>query len=166
MPAIAYYSDPCIAAGGVNARAFFGGFGHGMGGSAKEVFIKGTFTAAPLITDYINLIWVPKGFRVTGCTISADDMDTSTGMTIDIGDSGDQDRLIAASAVAQANTLKVDTLRPTAISSGVITLGFGYKYTADTLLVATVLAAPSGTGSAGSIYVGLRGVLEATSVAP
>lgn len=158
MVAIPYYSDAVTANGGVNAKAF--GVGHGFGNNAKEVFIKGSFTAAPLITDYINMLWVPKGFRVTGCTLTAEDMDSSTGITIDIGDAGDPDRLIAASAVAQAATLKVDTIRPSVLSSGVISLGFGYKYTADTLIVATVLAAPSGTGAAGSIFMALRGVIE------
>lgn len=161
MTAIAYYSDVALANGGANYKGV--GPGHGLGGTLKEWWVKGTFTAAPLITDYINMLWVPKGFRVTGCTISAEDMDTSTGITLDVGDSGDQDRLIAASAVAQANTLKVDTLRPTALSSGVPTLGFGYKFTADTLIVVTVLAAPSGTGSAGSVFLGLRGVIEGVS---
>ncbi len=152
MVAIAYYSDQRIANGGALATGRVG-TGHGMGGDTKTFHFKGTFTAAPLITDYIELGMLPKGLRVTGCTISATDMDTSTGMLMDLGDAGDADRLIAASAVGQANTLKTDTLRPTALTSNVVTLGHGYKYTADTLLVLTVGTAPSGTGSAGSVIV-------------
>ena len=161
MTAIAYNSDQMIANGGAGAKNF--GLGHGYGGVAKEYIWRGKFTAAPLITDYINMGWVPKGFRVTGCTITAEDMDTSTGLTLDVGDAGDQDRLIAASAVGQANTLKVDSLRPSAITGAEPTLGFGYKYTADTLIVVTALAAPSGTGSAGYVLVSLRGVIEGSA---
>lgn len=162
MAAIVYQSDQRIANGGVNATGRVG-TGHGMGGDTKTLYFKGTFTAAPLITDYIELGHAPKGFRVTGATISATDMDTSTGMLMDLGDAGDPDRLIAASAVGQANTLKVDTLRPTALTSGVVTLGHGYKYTEDTLLVLTVGTAPSGTGAAGTVIVSLTGVIEGSA---
>ena len=159
MTAIVYQSDQRIANGGANATSRIG-TGHGMGGDTKTFHFKGTFTAAPLITDYIELGYLPKGFRVTGCTISATDMDTSTGMLLDLGDADDADRLISDSAVGQANTLKVDTLRATALTSNVVTLGHGYKYTADTLLVLTVDTAPSGTGSAGTVLVSVSGIIE------
>ena len=153
-----YNSNQMLANGGASAVRVGGG--HGMGGDTKTFFFLAPITAAPLLADVINLGWVPKGFRVTGVTITATDMDTSTGMLVDVGDAGDADRLVADSAVGQANTLKVDTIRPSALTSGVVTLGFGYKYTADTLLYATVDTAPTGTGSAGTLLISVSGVIE------
>lgn len=161
MPAIAYYSNQRIANGGALATGRVG-TGHGMGGDTKTFHFQGAFTAAPLITDYIELGMVPKGFRVTGVTISATDMDSSTGMLMDLGDAGDPDRLVAATTVGQANTLST-ALRAPAVTSGAVTLGHGYKYTEDTLLVVTVGTAPSGTGAAGTVVVSVFGVIEGSA---
>lgn len=127
-------------------------FGTRIGqGAARELV---TATAIVAMTtamidntnDLVGLFWLPKGAVVVGVTVAASDMDTNGAPTLafDIGDADDQNRLIAASAVGQAGTLKVDTVVPST--------GFLYKYTADTLINAYVQAVAA-TGAAGTLYV-------------
>lgn len=74
---------------------------------------------------------VPKGAEMARVTVSA-----PTGVTVEVGDAGDTDRLLAATAAA------------TAPVSGIATTGFGYQYPAETLIsvrIATATAAVNGT---------------------
>lgn len=93
--------------------------------------------------DDVGLFRVPKGAVIVGGTISATDMDSSTGLAIDVGDSGDEDRLFAASTVGQAATL----------SSALAPAGHLYKYTAETQIRAYIQTAASGTPAAGTLKV-------------
>lgn len=93
--------------------------------------------------DDVGLFYVPKGAVIVGATISATDMDSSTGLAIDVGDAGDEDRLIAASTVGQAGTL----------SSALAPAGHLYKYTAETQIRAYIQTAASGTPAAGTLKV-------------
>lgn len=96
--------------------------------------------------DDVGLFYVPKGAVIVGATISATDMDSSTGLAIDVGDSGDEDRLIAAATVGQAGTL----------SSALAPAGHLYKYTAETQIRAYIQTAASGTPAAGTLKVSVE----------
>lgn len=104
------------------------------------------FTTAMIdnANDDCGLFRVPKGAVIVGGTISATDMDSSTGLAIDVGDSGDEDRLFAASTVGQAATL----------SSALAPAGHLYKYTAETQIRAYIQTAAS-SGAAGTFKVSL-----------
>jgi hypothetical protein len=100
-------------------------------------------------TDEVGLFYVPKGFMPTSINFSTTDMDSSTGLLWDVGDDGDEDRLIAAfsgQAAGQQNAL-------------VATTGFLYKYTARTLIKAYVNTAATG-GAAGTLKVVLKGIVD------
>lgn len=78
-------------------------------------------------------------------------MDTggSPSLTLNIGDSGDADRLFAASTVGQAGTL----------SSALATTGAGYQYTSKTLITG-VANANAATGAAGTVNLTVLYVVE------
>src|SRR5262245_17698146 len=88
--------------------------------------------------DDVGLFWLPAGAVIVGGTLSATDMDSSTGLAIDVGDSVDEDRLFAASAVGQAGTT----------SASLATAGHLFKYTAKTQIRAYIQTAASGTPAA------------------
>lgn len=94
--------------------------------------------------DDIGLMYVPAGAVITGVTVSATDMDTngSPALAIDIGDSSDEDRLVAASTVGQAGTL----------SSSLARTGHLYKYVTRTQLRAYIQTAAA-TAAAGTLNV-------------
>lgn len=99
------------------------------------------------VNDEVGLFYLPKGAVITGITASATDMDTNASPTLafDIGDDGDEDRLMAATTVGQAATL----------SSALAVTGHLYKYTTATLIKAYVQAV-SATGAAGTLRVTVR----------
>ena len=103
------------------------------------------------VDDEVGLFYVPKGFVVTGATISGTDMDTNVSPTLafDVGDDADENRLIAAGAVGQAATL----------SSALAPAGHLYKYTAKTLIKAYVQAVAA-TGAAGTLKVEVEGFVD------
>lgn len=100
--------------------------------------------------DDVGLFYAPAGFVVIGGTISATDMDSSTGLAIDVGDSGDEDRFFAASAVGQAATF----------SAALAPAGHFYKYTSRTEVRAYIQTAASGTPAAGTLKVALWGFID------
>lgn len=125
--------------------------GHGLGGNAKAFYFEVACTAAPSTSDTINFGYVPKGFRLLFATLEATDMDTNVSptLTINVGDSGDADRIFAASNVAQAGTL----------STALAVTGGAYVYT-DRTLITGVANANAATGAAGTLYLSLVGILE------
>lgn len=94
--------------------------------------------------DDVGLFYVPKGAVIVAAGIAATDMDTngSPALAIDVGDSGDEDRIFAASTVGQAGTASFAMART----------AFLYKYTSETQIRAYIQTA-SGTGAAGTLYV-------------
>lgn len=136
-----YYTDKSRAFG---TRI---GQGHARQDITAEAIVAVTTAMIDNTNDVIGLFYLPKGAVVVGVTVAATDMDTNVSPTLafDIGDSGSQARLMAASTVGQAGTLS------TAMARG----GFLYKYTADTLISAYVQAAAA-TGAAGTLYVAVR----------
>lgn len=76
-------------------------------------------------------IRVPKGAEIARVTVSG-----PTGVTFEVGDAADTDRLLAATAAA------------TAPVSGIATTGYGYRYAEETLIsvrIAAATAAVDGT---------------------
>jgi hypothetical protein len=123
---------------------------HGLANNMKAFYFEVACAAAPSTSDTINFGYVPKGFRLLHATIEATDMDTGgPTLTLNVGDSGDADRIFAASTVGGTGTL----------SSAIATTGFGYKYT-DKTLITGVAAANATTGAAGTILVALFGIQE------
>jgi hypothetical protein len=132
-----YYTD--------KSRSFGARIGSGVHRQDITVATRVAITTAMMdnVDDECGLFWLPAGAVVTGITVSATDMDTgSATLAYDIGDDGDEDRLMAASAVGQAGTL----------SNAMARTGHLYKYTSDTLIKAYVNAV-SATGAAGTLNV-------------
>ena len=74
---------------------------------------RGEFSlaAALVINDTIDLVTVPAGHFVTDAVLISDDLDTGTGITLDVGiKAGDTDQFFAASTVAQAGGVVRPTL--------------------------------------------------------
>jgi hypothetical protein len=123
---------------------------HGLSNNLKAFYFEVACAAAPSTSDTINFGYVPKGFRLLHATIEATDMDTGgPTLTLNVGDSGDADRIFAASTVGGTGTL----------SSAIATTGFAYKYT-DKTLITGVAAANATTGAAGTIILALFGIQE------
>jgi hypothetical protein len=123
---------------------------HGLANNLKAFYFEVACTAAPSTSDTINFGYVPKNFRLMHATIEATDMDTGgPTLTLNVGDSGDADRIFAASTVAGTGT----------VSSAIATTGLGYKYS-DKTLITGVAAANATTGAAGTIILVLFGIQE------
>jgi hypothetical protein len=88
-------------------------------------------------------IRVPKGAEIAFVQLGATDLDSSTGITLSIGDASANARLMVANAIAQTGAVPV--------GPSIATAGFGYKYTDETLVQVYVAVAPTGTPAAGTI---------------
>lgn len=124
---------------------------HGLASDLKTAFFEVACTAAPSTSDTINFGYVPAGARVIQAVLESTDMDTNgtPTLTINVGDSGDADRLFAASTVGQTG----------ALSTAVAVTGAGYKYDTETLITG-VANANAATGAAGTLYLSLLYVVE------
>lgn len=126
----------------------------GVGWNRQLVVLEAQVAMTTAMTDNANddvgLFYAPAGFVVVGGSISATDMDSSTGLAIDVGDSGDEDRLFAASAVGQAATF----------SNSLAAAGHMYKYTSRTEIRAYIQTAVSGTPAAGTLKVAIFGFID------
>lgn len=105
-----------------------------------------TVSAAGLTLNALfGSIKVPKGAVIIGAQLKSTDIDTgSAAVILAVGDTGDDDRLITGSTAGQAGTFS-NTLAVT---------GFGYQYTAETLVQVKVTTAPA-TAAAGTITYGV-----------
>lgn len=88
-------------------------------------------------------IRVPKGAEFAFVQLDATDLDSSTGITLSIGDAADNDRLMLANSIAQTGAVPV--------GPSIAKTGFGYKCTEETLVQVYVAVAPTGTPAAGTI---------------
>ena len=116
----------------------------GPAGNVLVAYAEVACTAAPATTDTINFFDLPAGARVLQATLESTDMDTNgtPTLTLNVGDSGDADRLFAASTVGQSGTA----------STAVAVTGAGYKYTSKTRITG-VANANAATGAAGTLYL-------------
>lgn len=124
---------------------------HGPAQSVKVAYFEVSCTAAPSTSDTINFGYLPANARVLLAVLESTDMDTggSPSLTINVGDSGDADRLFAASTVGQTG----------ALSTAIATTGAAYKYTSKTLITG-VANANAATGAAGTLYLTIFYVVE------
>lgn len=124
---------------------------HGLSGNVKTAYASVSCTAAPSTSDTLNFFYLPAGARVVGGWLKASDMDTngSPTLTLNIGDSGDADRLFAASTVGQAGTA----------SNTFAATGILYQYASKTLITG-VANANAATGAAGTVELCLHYVVE------
>ena len=99
--------------------------------------------------DEVGLFWVPKGFIPTSITFNATDLDDGTALVWDVGDDGDENRLMDGITTGQAAGTSV----------ALAETGFLYKYTTRTLIKAYVKTA-AGTPVAGTIKVLLSGFVD------
>lgn len=101
------------------------------GGTLSVLDYSFTLTTAANATGIVSrVLWVPSGFRLWGFGGNIADVDSATGLVWDLGDSGDQDRIIAASTVGRsAGQLNSDDIA---------VAGMGYQYTANTDILLTV----------------------------
>lgn len=134
-----------------NVRLKQGVSAGGSAGSVKVAYAEVTCGAAPSTSDTIEFFYLPAGARVLHATIEATDMDTNVSptLTINVGDSGDADRIFAASTVGQAGTA----------STAAAVAGAGYKYSSKTLITGTA-ANNAATGAAGTIYLWIMYVTD------
>lgn len=109
-----------------------------------------TVTAGQLTLNALfGSVKVPKGAVYLGALLLSTDIDTngSPAVVLSIGDSGDDDRLIAGATVGQAG----------GIDTGLETTGFGVMATAETTIQVKVKTAPAtaagGTLTYGVLYV-------------
>jgi len=100
----------------------------------------------------VTLFRVPAGFVVCDLKVTTTDMDSNGTplLTFKLGDSGDDDRLLAASTIAQTGT--------NAYASLVATTGLLYQYTTETEIQFTCSAAAA-TAVAGTLTVALIGYI-------
>lgn len=96
--------------------------------------------------DDVGLFWVPKGAVPVSCCLRVTDVDTDASPAIvwDVGDSGDEDRLLAAVTTGQA----------AGRTDEIADAGFLYKYTARTQIRAYVKTAAA-TGATGTLKFSL-----------
>lgn len=132
--------------------------GPGLVRQPVEEFVSLNLSTAMIdnANDDIGLFYVPAGAVILGCTVSGTDMDSNgtPALAIDIGDSGDEDRLIAGATVGQAATL----------SSALAVTGHLYKYTARTQIRAYIKTAAA-TAVAGTLNVSIRYVVDSSFAA-
>lgn len=109
---------------------------------AGEVITVAT-TQLTLGTLLGNIV-VPKGAEIAFVQLDATDLDTNgtPTLTLEIGDAGDTDRLLAANAIGQTGAAVVG---PTIAKTG-----FGYRYAEETL-VSVRVAVAAATAAAGTI---------------
>ncbi len=130
------------------AKSAVGAYSYGPGAARQvvvmEAIIAMTTAMIDNAADDVGLFYLPEGAVIVGIAASATDMDTNGTPTlaIDIGDSSDEDRLLAASTIGQAGTL----------STALARTGHLYKYTTRTQLRAYIQTAAA-TAAAGTLKV-------------
>ena len=118
----------------ITLRTPIPGFGAG-GGQVRRQLATVTIPAATATTDVIQFFNLPPNSVVIDGWLKADDLDTGTTVTINVGDSGDVDRYFAASTVAQAGGV----VRMT------VATGFNVTNVYKTLVTGALAAGPSTT---------------------
>jgi hypothetical protein len=95
---------------------------------------------------------VPAGARIIGVVLGCRDCDSTNTLTLDVGDSGDDNRLVSAATIGQAGGISTALVAAT---------GIGYQYTAATeLQVTPAAAATNSSGTAGFVTLLVHYVVE------
>lgn len=108
-------------------------------------FASVSVSSAAADGDVVQLFKVPGNATIVGGVLRCSDMDTNASptVTVHVGDADDADRLFSASTVARAGGSDVN----------LALTGLGYKYTADTLVYATINS--PATGATGTVALTL-----------
>jgi cell division protein FtsI/penicillin-binding protein 2 len=116
---------------------FNGAFQESTGCEVQSVGAYWSLGSATLGTaDVLSGPIVPAGARIMGVHLAATDLSTAADITLDVGDSGDDNRLVAASTIGQAG----------GSTTTLALAGIGYKYTAATEIQVTPAAAAAANG--------------------
>lgn len=126
-------------------------------GISHSVYGEYTLTSAAelgTINNVIEMVRVPKGARVIGLLAEMVDNDGGSSFTLDIGDGGDVDRLVAASTVGQSAGYVVN-------SDLVKAQALGYVYTQEDTIDFLVHAAPaSAAATSGKVRLIVHYVMD------
>lgn len=111
----------------------------------SQVFQFTVPTAGFIINDTVKLCKIPgnarNGVILLDILLNVPDLDTATGVTLDLGDGGSATRYLSASTTGQA--------AGTLTSGSMITASIPHLYTADDYLILTIHAAPTTSATTG-----------------
>lgn len=143
-----YYSNRTSSTGSHYVRK-----DHGLN---ADFCIATDASTALVLNDVIKLFTVPAGAIIVGLKYGGTARNSGNDRALTIGDAGDTDRLVttASGTFFRDNSVSMadfvagnSTVNHAGTgSSVVVNKGFGYKYTADTDIIATITTA--GTGNA------------------
>lgn len=122
--------------------------GNGLGGNFKVATGEVAVDTSLDTSDTIEFFKMPAGATILYALLEADDLDSATGITINVGDSGSATRIFSASTVGQAGTA----------SAASAATGLFYTYSAETLVTGALQANATGA-QAGSIRLAIGYVL-------
>jgi hypothetical protein len=129
----------------------------GVGWYRQEMALGGSFaittTHLGTINNTVALFTVPKSFVITGIAMDNPQFDSSTGLTVSLGDAGSATRLVSSSTSFRAAAYS------TALAPGTL----GYKFTANTDILLTMTAAAT-TAVAGSLVLYLKGHIASPTI--
>lgn len=95
------------------------------------VYATYAFTSAPALNDLVQMMTIPAGATIVSVILDSDKLDTSTGMTLDVGDGTVANRYLAASNLPQAGGAAVAN----------VAAAYGFQYTVNTPLYVKIHAA-------------------------
>ena len=124
--------------------AGYPGSAHDLAGVQHTAYATYEIGAALVVNDVIQMLKVPANARITGCVLKTDDLDTdgTPAIVLDVGDTGDTDRLIDGATVGQAGGTS---------SALVSSTGQFYQYTAETMISVLVQVAPATGATSGAL---------------
>ena len=124
----------------------------GMAGTPLVAFASYSVTAALALNDVIQMLKLPPRARVIGVALQTTDLDTggSPAIVLDVGDTGDTDRLIDGATTGQSGGINTTIVAST---------GFGYQYTAETTISVLVQVAPATGATSGTINLAVTYVM-------
>lgn len=119
---------------------------HSLPGAGVVIAARAKYTliAALVINDVIQMVKVPKGACILEVILTSDDLDSSTGVVLAVGDGVTADRFISGSTVGQAGGIvRMGSGVTAANQSG----ASAFQYTVDDTVDVKVTTAPSGTAA-------------------
>ena len=122
---------------------------------ADWAFATYTITAAFVINDVIQMVKIPKGATVLELIFHTTDLDTSTGIVLQIGDGNDVDRYVKDSTIGQTG----GTVR---LGSGIVNnSAANYTYTDEDTIDVKITTAASGTAAtSGSLSIAVAYTMQ------
>jgi hypothetical protein len=99
-------------------------------------------SAVALTNNVFQMVKIPQGAVILEVILATDDLDSSTGLVLDVGDGTTHDRFISGQTTVGRATgvCRLDQVD-----------GLGYQYTADDTIDVTLHTQPSGAQTTGTI---------------